>query len=67
MRLFWNKLNMYRITVVPYEHQRLRLILNLSAQPDEGTPSVNNTMDREITPESIKFERAFPRILQEIR
>ena len=30
------------------------------------TPSVNNTTDREIAPESMQFGRAFPCIFQEI-
>ena len=36
------------------------------AQPDKETPSVNNTTDREIAPESMQFGRDFPRILQAI-
>ena len=44
----------------------MRLILNLSAQPDEVTPSVNDTTVREVVPDSIQFKRIFPHILQEI-
>ena len=36
------------------------------AQPDKGTPSVNNNTDREIAPELTQFGRAFPRILRDI-
>ena len=40
--------------------------MNLSAQPDKGTSSVNETTVRESAPESIQFEHASPRILQAI-
>ena len=42
------------------------LILNLSAVPDKETPSVNDTTDGEIAPESMQFGRAFQCILQVI-
>ena len=64
--LFGENLKMSCIVEVPQEHHRPCLILNLSAQPDEGTPSVKNTTDREVAPESMQFGRAFPRILQTI-
>ena len=51
---------------MPQAHRRPRLILNLSAQPDSNTLSVNETTDREAAPESLQFGRAFPRILQEV-
>ena len=41
-------------------------ILNLLAQHNKGTPSVNETMVREIAKESMQFGHTFPRILQEI-
>ena len=50
----------------PQEHLWLRLILNLSANIDEGTPCVNDTTDREVATKSTKFGRAVPHILQEI-
>ena len=55
VRLFGDKLKLSRITTVPQENLRPRLILNLSAQPDDRTPSVNDTTDREVAPEPIKF------------
>ena len=54
------------IAVVPQAHCRPRLILNLSVQPISGTPSVDETTDREAAPESLQFGRAFPRILQAV-
>ena len=66
MSLFRDKVKLYRIAEASQEHRRLRLILNLSAQPNEGTPSVKNTMDREFAPESMQFGRAFPHFLQDI-
>ena len=64
VRLFGENLKLSQTTAVPQEHLRLRLILNLLAQPDEGAPSVNETTVREIASESVQFKRAFPRILQ---
>ena len=66
MRLFGEKPNISCIVEVSQEHCRPRLILNLSAQHNEVTPSINDTMEREITPESIQFVRALPHILQTI-
>ena len=66
MNLFGVKFKLSRIAAVPQEHRRPRLILNLSAQPDEGTPSVNETTVKEIAPESMQFERALPHIFQAI-
>ena len=53
VRLFGGELKLSWIANVPQEHQRPRLVLNLLTQPDEGTPSVNDTMDREIDAESM--------------
>ena len=47
VRLFVNKLNLSRIVVVPQAHFRPRMILNLSAKPDVGTPSFNDTTNKE--------------------
>ena len=60
MRLFGEKLKLSRIAAVPQVHRRPRLILNLSAQPDSNTLSVNETTDREAAPESLQFGRASP-------
>ena len=51
---------------MPQAHLRPRLILDLSTKPNVGTPSVNNTTDREAAPELPQFWRAFPRILQAV-
>ena len=64
--LFGDTLKLSHIEMVSQEHHRPHLILNLPAQPDEGTPGVNDTTDREVVLESIKFGRAFPRTLQAI-
>ena len=53
--------------VFPQNHRWPRLILNLLAQPDEETPSVNDTMVREVAPELMEFGHTLPRILQAIR
>ena len=66
IRLFGDKLKLFCIAAVPQEHHRPCLILNLSEKSDEGTPSVNNTMDREVALVSIQFERTFTYILQSI-
>ena len=66
VRLLRKKIKLYRIVMVPQEHRRPRLILDLLEQPGEGTPSVNDTTDRETAPESMQFGRSFPHILQEI-
>ena len=50
VRLFRDNLKLSRIAAFPQEHQRPRLILNLSAQPDERTSSVNDTTVRESAP-----------------
>ena len=66
MYIFGERLKLSHITAVPQTHFRPHLIINLLAQPDKSMPSVNNTTDREIAPESIQFWRALPRILQVI-
>ena len=64
--MFGEQLNLSRIAAVPQAQRRPRLILNLLAAPDKETPSVNDTTDREIAPESMQFGREFPGILQAI-
>ena len=66
VQLFKDKLKISFIAAVPQAQHQPCLILNLSAPPDKETPSVNDTTDREIAPESIQFGRAFQRILQAI-
>ena len=51
---------------MPEAHRRLRLILNLLSHQDSDTPRVNTTNNREAVPESLQFDRAFPRILQAV-
>ena len=64
--MFGNQLKLSYIAAIPQTHRRPRLVLNLLAQSDKETPSFNETTDREIAPEPMQFERAFPPILQEI-
>ena len=66
MLLFEKSLKLSHIAAVPQAHYRPCLVLNLSAQPDSNTLSVNETIDREAASESLQFGRAFPRILQAI-
>ena len=66
VQLFGEKLKLSRIAAVLQAQRRPRLIMNFLAPPDKDTPSVTNTTDREIDPESMQFGRAFPRILQAI-
>ena len=66
VKLFGEKLKLSHIAAVPRSQLQPRLILNLLAPPDKDTPSVKDTTDREIAPESMKFGRAFPRILKAI-
>ena len=63
VRIFGESLKLYRIMVVPQLRFRPHLILNLSEKPDEGIPSVNETTDREVSPELMQFGPAFPHIL----
>ena len=64
--LLGERLKLSHIGEVKQAHRRLRLILNLSAQPDSDTPSVNETTNREAAPESLQFGWAFLCILQAI-
>ena len=66
LRVFGVNLNISWIAAVPQEHCRPRLILNLSAQPNEGKPSVIETTVREIFPEFFQFKPTFLHILQAI-
>ena len=53
--MFGDKLNLLWITEVHQDHHRMCLILNMSAQPDGGTRSANDTTYREVTQESMQF------------
>ena len=64
--IFEERLNLSRIAAVPQAQRQTCLILNLLAQPDKVTPSVDNPKDRKIALESMQFGQAFPRILQVI-
>ena len=66
VRLFREKLKVSCIAEVPQSQRQPQLILNLSGPPNKETPSVNDTTDREIAPESMRFGRSSPRILQAI-
>ena len=66
VRMFGGKMKLSCIAMVPQDHLRPRLILNLPGNPNEGTPSVNDTTEREVAPESMHFGHAFPNILQDI-
>ena len=66
VRFFGDKLNLSCIFVVPHEHRRTRFIINLLIQPNEVTPSVNNTTYKEVAPELMQSGHAFPRILQAV-
>ena len=55
LRVLVEKLKISRIAVLPHSHRQQRLILNLSAQPDRVTSSVNDTTDKDIAPESMQF------------
>ena len=47
IQMFGERLKISCIAAVPQAHRRLHLILNLLAQMDSDTPSVNETTDRE--------------------
>ena len=66
VRMFGERLKIYRIAAVPQLQRSLHIILNLSAQPDTGTPTVNKNTDREIVLESMQFGRVLPCIPQTI-
>ena len=55
VRIFGEILRLYRIAALPQEQRQSHLILNLLAQPDKGTPSVDGAIDRYISPELMKF------------
>ena len=46
VQFFRDKLNLSCVAAVIQDQRRLRLILNLLAQPNKETPSINNTVDR---------------------
>ena len=64
IQLFGERLKLSRIGAMPQANHCPQLILNLSEKPDSDTPSVNDTTDREATPESLQFRRVLSRILQ---
>ena len=64
--VFGEKLKLSCIAALPQAHLRPRLILNLLAQPNKVTPSVNDITYSGISPESIQFRMSFLRILQAI-
>ena len=66
IRLFGEKLKLFRVAKVIQAHHRLHLILNLSAHPDANKPSVNESTDRETTPDLLQFGRASPHTLQAV-
>ena len=66
VRMLRYKLKLSLIDVVPQDHQRPGLILNLLTKPNEGKSSVNTTTGRDVTPESMQFGRDLPHILQKI-
>ena len=65
-QVFGEKLKISCILEVHRDQRCPCLILNLSSEPDKETPSVNDTTDSEISPESMQFNIAFPHILREI-
>ena len=62
-RVFGDNLKLSHIAVVPQEHRMMRLILTLLGKPNEVTPSLKDTTDREVAPDSMEFGRAFPHTL----
>ena len=66
IKVLGGKFKLSHIAAVPQEHPQPRLILNLSVNPKEGILSVNDTTERDVAPESMKFGHALPRILQAI-
>ena len=63
IQLFGARLKLSRIAEVPQAHCSPRLILNLSAQPDSDTPSVQKTTNREAALEPLQFSWYFSRIM----
>ena len=66
LQMFGEKLKLYRIAEPTQANNRPCLILNLSEKPNGVTPSVNCTINREITPELMQFGLVSPHILQAI-
>ena len=66
VQILGESINISRIAMVPQANHQPHLILNLSEKSDKGTPSVNETAEREVAPESMHIGRDFPRILQAI-
>ena len=64
--IFGEKHKIYCIMEVPQAHLRQHLILNLLTKPDKGTPSINNTTNRDVALESMQFGRDSSCILQAI-
>ena len=64
MQLFGERLKLSHIAAVLQAHRHLHLILNLLAQPESDTLSVNETTNREAAPKSLQFGWALPCILQ---
>ena len=58
--VFGYLLNLSYISAVLEEYRCLHLILDMSLKPNEGTSSVNNTKDREVTLEAIQSGCYFP-------
>ena len=53
LQAFGEALKLSHIEYAPQENFLPRLILNMSVKPNARVPRVNDTMDREVTPESI--------------
>ena len=66
MQLFGERLKLSCIAAVLQAHRHPCLTLNLSAQPESDTLSVNETTNREAVPESLYFGWDFPCILQAV-
>ena len=66
VHMFGSNIKLSCIAAVPRAHCQPCLILKLLEKSDEGTPSVNDTNDREFSPGSMQFGRAFPYVLQKI-
>ena len=60
LQIFGEKLKLSRIAEVPQAHHCQCLILNLPKKTDEGTPSVNDTTNREAATELLQFRRGSP-------
>ena len=58
MKLFRENLNTSHIAAVLQDQRHPHLILNLLAQPNKDTTSVNNTKNRYTAPDKMQFGRA---------